>query len=190
MQLWCEFVLVIIMHVRINNCTIEKCTFHCLCRKEDALCFPSALAPCCPCSLRRIYNIFLVQEWCIARCVHLLYIVKWETWWRTQYHSVSRDDYCTKNFKDALITLDLYYDLDTWWELTCHPTKSNYDIILDRADIFFISEEKKCCSLIPVRGPQKLLHVCQPPFELHRDCRRLVSTLGNPRSSSTETVER
>ena len=42
------------------------------------------------------------------------------------------------------ITLDSYYDLDTWCELTCHQTPSNYDVILDHAHIHFLSEEKKC----------------------------------------------
>ena len=71
-------------------------------------------------------------------------------------------------------------------------TKSNYDIILDRADIISISEEKKMPFSNPrsrstkaiahlsthVRAPQRLSkaskHTWQPPFELHRDCRTLV----------------
>ena len=41
------------------------------------------------------------------------------------------------------------------------------------------------CSLTPVQAPQRLLHIWQPLFELHRDC----YTFGNPHSSSTETAE-
>ena len=47
-----------------------------------------------------------------------------------------RHDYCTQNCEAVYITLDSYYDLDTWREITCHQTLSNYDIILDMPTSF------------------------------------------------------
>ena len=36
-----------------------------------------------------------------------------------------------------------YYEIDTWWALTCHQTISNFNFNLNHAHILFISEEKK-----------------------------------------------
>ena len=52
-----------------------------------------------------------------------------------------RSDYFSWNFEAVLITLDSYYDLDTWWELTCHWTKLIVTSYIDHAHILFISEK-------------------------------------------------
>ena len=61
-------------------------------------------------------------------------------------------DLCTSKFETVLITLDSYYDLDTWYEPTCHQTKSNYDGILDHAHIRFVSEVKGAVGKIAKPG--------------------------------------
>ena len=60
----------------------------------------------------------------------------------------------------SVITLDSYYELDTWWELTCHQTMSNYEVILDHAHILFISEEKNAVGKIA--NPEQFLLVPGP----------------------------
>ena len=34
------------------------------------------------------------------------------------------------SLRQCLITLDSYHDIDAWWQLTCHQTKSTYDILV------------------------------------------------------------
>ena len=43
---------------------------------------------------------------------------------------------------------DTGFILDTWWELTCLQSVSNYDVILDRAHILFLSGEKNAVGKI------------------------------------------
>ena len=50
-----------------------------------------------------------------------------------------------------LITLDLYHDLDTWWEIAFHQTKSNYDVIIDHAHTFLDVKKKIAVGKIPKR---------------------------------------
>ena len=45
-------------------------------------------------------------------------------------------------FEAVLTTLDSYHDLDTWWEITYHQTKCNYDVIIDHAHTFLYVRRK------------------------------------------------
>lgn len=55
------------------------------------------------------------------------------------------------------------YDFDTWWELTCRQTKSNYDVIVGHANILFITEEKTAVRKIAKSGiisPHACFYFC------------------------------
>ena len=84
-----------------------------------------------------VVNLVQSQE-----CGHMMKVSQLDI---IAFSGALRKDYCTQNYEAVYITLDSYYDLDTWWELTCHQTLSNYDVILDHTHILFLSEEKNCC---------------------------------------------
>ena len=50
------------------------------------------------------------------------------------------------------MTLDSYHDLDTWWKITCHQTKSNYDVIIDHAHTFLYVKRKTAIGKIAELG--------------------------------------
>jgi len=90
-------------------------------------------------------NVQFLKEGFSVGIPHSIWRVLQLPLYQSYYSGTLRHDYCTQNCEAVYITLDSCYDLDTWWEITCHQALSNYDVILDHAHILFLSEEKNCC---------------------------------------------
>ena len=119
------------------------------------------MPPCSSCSSCMLY----IASGILVTIVHVMQLSNWCTGLLTIWTLYSVNCFQTSAYTTMLVSLPIlsvypceneglvffgfllnhesYYELDTLWELTCHQSTTNYDIILDHTHVLFLCEGEK-----------------------------------------------